>query len=1120
MDPFTEKLLERTRARRENLQKKMAGRPNAAERSIAKRLREPLADANSVITTTVIAEVPQTSSKPSPSKRMCSAENVKPAEGEKNPMQPTTPVLTDPPTDKKPPIVPACVRPSSSTGVTESPLFSQAQPGELKTVQVESEKTDAAAASKLQTSEVIPVSPAALKSKEDPEEHSSPLAGSMKSRLQRLAEQRKFWDGTDFIAADSAPMSLMRRNVDVKTTSGTTMPSETPVGRRERMATLAATIGTWEDDLSHVNFSKEEPPAKPAAAFGPKSACRDANLAASTKQNTVKPVMTSSTNTKYSSVSNQAAYPSARSSPQKTDTLTTKSTLLSIASPQKTSIQAATVSPVSPSSGPLKNNAVSRGPNFTSSPQKPQLCAKQPMSSSAVPQAKAKAVAPAGVQVKSFLDRFDERCQERTNSPAGGSNQPSTVIQSVTPHKPVQNRLIGAQTLKTTTSDLTQKQKLERESELAQIRSRLQGNNLWKIKNESETKKAADLKKKFDKPVDSNVALFEPKDEPKSHFEAAETPVKAIPPGCGFVVSTPPSTTHPMKAVTPRDDDQIADMTKDEDKNEDIERELNVDQSINSAVINDLFEGILEPCEYQDHEEEDALNISSMSLLTPLAAVVKSPERMMTSTPASSFIVKSNTPDKVCQTSKFQRANTRSSTSDSDVPDEDAKLPYSIDAYRSIRVKESEKPNIELMVKNKQSRAEEPRGSSLFGIKQKLKSFTNDMNLQQTIIHQASQALNCCTDEEHGKGSQVEAEAERLLLVATEKREALKTELQRLKGEGPAGQKKYPFVSEPTSISASKGSIWLQEFRLPLKADFVCSTANKPESMKHSFFIVIRAGAENIVATPLASTHHGLSGDTLTFPTKFTISDVCSEFAIDIEVYCLIQKHELSADKKKKLNKSKVITPKRFLAITKSGQTPVVASPGGPSAVRTSNFVLVGYHKLTLSSIGQNKFPLEKIPFLCPLEGHIYLRMLCEVGSKVEEKGFLTMFEDVSGFGAWHRRWCGLSGYRISYWTYPDDEKRKNPIGCIDLANCTTKRVEPVNREFCARPNTFELVTVRPQREDDKETLVSQCKNTLCVTKNWLSADTKDDRNLWMKTLNQVLMDLRMWHPDGCNKPL
>lgn len=69
------------------------------------------------------------------------------------------------------------------------------------------------------------------------------------------------------------------------------------------------------------------------------------------------------------------------------------------------------------------------------------------------------------------------------------------------------------------------------------------------------------------------------------------------------------------------------------------EEEVKVNQSIDSAVINGLFEGILEQSDEQkDHsddeeEEEDALNISSMSLLTPLAetvaAVVKSPDRKM-----------------------------------------------------------------------------------------------------------------------------------------------------------------------------------------------------------------------------------------------------------------------------------------------------------------------------------------------------------------------------------------------------------------------------------------------------------------------------------------------------------
>lgn len=60
------------------------------------------------------------------------------------------------------------------------------------------------------------------------------------------------------------------------------------------------------------------------------------------------------------------------------------------------------------------------------------------------------------------------------------------------------------------------------------------------------------------------------------------------------------------------------------------EIEMNVDGSVNSEVINELFDGVLDE---SDEEDEDALNISSMSLLAPLAetvaAVVKSPERKL-----------------------------------------------------------------------------------------------------------------------------------------------------------------------------------------------------------------------------------------------------------------------------------------------------------------------------------------------------------------------------------------------------------------------------------------------------------------------------------------------------------
>ncbi|KAI3358766.1 hypothetical protein L3Q82_014730, partial [Scortum barcoo] len=1253
------KLLERTRARRENLQKKMAERPNAANRQMVKRPREPLADTNGVISEPVIDKVPQMSSKPSPSKRRCSEENAQHAAGEENQEPVMTrdvaPILPDPVTDKKPPVGPASLRPTSSLEKTTTRPAVHSEAGQMKTAQPEdmavSPSPDLPSSRK---AEVVPVSSVLQRSKENLAEDPAPSAAGMKSRLLRLAEQRKCWDGDGTSEApECTPLSMLKRQAEVPPAVIPSVSSETPLGRKGRLANLAATIGSWEDDLSHANIPSVNVKEKPGATV-PKLAVRDATLAASTKPSAAFSIASSkSTPSSNQVVTSSRVIPP---SPQKADIPAARQALNSVTSPKKSSNQGMTfplspqkssiqglVIPSSPQKAgpssstsvpqsPLKNQAFSRGLNLAPSPQKPELRAKPTIAGPSVPQEKASAGAPG---VKSFLERFGERCQERSNqsSPAGGTTNaktPCVTPSSVTPNtRLVQERLRAAQAANTSTADLTQRQKLERESELAQIRSRFQkGNNMWKNKEEAaETNKNTDVKEQLYKTVEAEVLPCGPQDEPtapSADAPSADTPTKCTPPaGHGLVVSPPASTSSPLRVVT-----YTLKKPADETPEEEVvtETEMNVDQSINSAVINELFDGILEQSgdqngeEEEEEEEEDALNISSMSLLTPLAetvaAVVKSPERrMMTSTPASSFIVKNNTPDNMTKPSKFQRANMmRTASSDSiETLDEDHKLPYSIDAYRSTRVKENERPNVKQVIVRKEDlshRAEEPRRSSLFSIKQKMKILTNEMNLQQTVIHQASQALNCCTDEEHGKGSQVEAEAERLLLVATERREALKAELDRLKGD-PAGQKKAPAAPEPTT-SASKGSIILQEFRLPLKADFVCSTANKPESTKHSFFIMIRAGAENTVATPLASTHRGLSGDTLAFPTKFTISDVCSDFEINIEVYCLVQKREVFSDKKKKPSKSKVnphfiiwrqvheahdlcmsalptvhyvaapwqadipkktetehhnvmvlvsccghhskeipryhckhfkfmfLTNKEFkqsvnptfevcylissfhlLSCRKVARHQLWPVQGAPMPFApVSNFVLVGSHKLSLSSIGKNKFPLEKVPFLCPLEGHVYLKMQCEVGSKVEERGFLTMFEDVSGFGAWHRRWCVLSGYCISYWTYPDDEKRKNPIGRINLANCTSKKVEPANREFCARPNTFELITVRPQREDDKETLVSQCKNTMCVTTNWLSADTKDERNLWMKKLNQILVDLRMWQPDACYRPL
>ncbi|XP_041759281.2 anillin isoform X1 [Coregonus clupeaformis] len=1247
MDPFTEKLLERTRARRENLQKKMAERPTASNRQMAKRAREPLAETcNSLVTEPVIDKAPHQSTKPSPSKRSRSGELDKPTIiGEENrapamPPRTLTPTLSDPQTDRKPPTGPASIRSASSlervdvcpgapVPEPEPMVAAQLVPEQVRAREVarpapEPEKVAVSAASQPESTrnvEEVPTSPVLQRNREEQREApTSSTPAAMKSRLARLAEQRQYWDseGTsdevpDIPAALSPVKSqtqLRQAVASVPTPGPAAASSEAPVGRKGRLASLAATIGSWEDDLSHAApRSRDNPQGKPGSVSTATPAWRrEAGAGAKpTSAAADRPQMSQSSNSKPALDSNQqpvhSPVKSTRTvppSPQKTEVPEARPALRTgrglpspVSSPQRSYQGRASAFTPSPQKGapssaspvpqsPLKNQALSRALEVNASPKKPSttgpsvLQTRERFTKETTPatplQQRGTAGATGTPGVKSFMERFGERRQERSDlsspatshgaaartptvvnpSGAGLTGRTPVVSQSVTPNtRLVQERLRAAQAANTATADLAQKQKLERESELAQIRNRFQkGNNIWKNKEAAaDTKKNTQAKDLIEQPEERRPVVSQPDDEPTAYPLDS---LNAAPKKPNVPAATTP-TSSPVKSVEFSVEKPSEEETQEEESDEEESHEMNVDQSNNSDVINNNFDGFHDQSgedeEGAGDEEEDKLNISSMSILAPfsetVAAVVKSPVRkMMMLTPASSFNAKSQTPDSVSRPSKFQRARMlRAGSSDSLETDnhEDHNLPYSIDAYRSTRIKEStERPCVKQVIVRKEDMsrraAEEPRSQGHTSIKQKMKVLTNEMNLQQTVISQASQALNCCTDEEHGKGSQVEAEAERLLLVATEKRGALKAELDRLNGEGPSGQRRGQ--GGDMGVSASKGSISLLELRLPLKADFVCSSANKPESSSHYFFIMIRAGAENTVATPLASTRSAISGDAITFSTKFTMPDVSNDFAIDIEVYCLVQKRELNPDKRKKPSKSKAITPKRFLAISKSSLTPVVASPGGPNTVRTSNFVLVGSHKLTLASIGKNKFPLEKIkyegierallrdmfhskvPFLCPLEGHIYLKMQCEVGSLVEERGFLTMFEDVSGFGAWHRRWCVLSGYCISYWTYPDDEKRKNPIGRINLANCTSHKVEPANREFCARPNTFELITVRPQREDDRETLVSQCKNTMCVTKNWLCADTKDERNLWMQKLNQILVDLRMWQPDSCYRPV
>uniref|UniRef100_A0A8C3BCN6 Anillin n=1 Tax=Cairina moschata TaxID=8855 RepID=A0A8C3BCN6_CAIMO len=1099
MDPFTEKLLERTRARRENLQKKMAGRPNMGARLTVqtKRVREPLLETGNQAS--FPGEEAKPNTKPSPSKRLCSSNTETQASSIEN----VQPVPSNSTSHRSPGV-------TSESHVTASSRASLAQPLEKGQTNTKSE---------------------------------TPAALSVKTRMQKLAEQRRCWDSEDPSECTSlSPLQSKDLPVSPPKQTANALGSNNPIGRRGRLANLAATIGSWEDDLSHPSAKQNNAQEQPGTTCLSKLSTTSGASARINSSSVKQEAASCSQRLVEASINKPASSKIADS-----NNFITQSLSITVPTPEESEVQRPLIEkPCSPQETEKLTQPVK------STLSQPVQSKEEPVKGTHVQlEPKDKPTTAGGSGIKPFLERFGERCQEHSaRSPA--TNTPGYRTPIVTPNtRTIQERLLK-QNENSSTASLVLQLKQERERELACIRGRFDRGNLWGAER-SESSKRELPEAKMDSPSQAS-----PKRSPRSHATASglaeDIPADDRPPKSPSVESSdapkceetdnssPVETTQPkspVKAVSVSHVEQLA-----EKRNDDVcEVEMSVDDEMNSSkVISEIFEILQEDGpdieklkkemsmslegESDEDEQEESLNISSMSLLTPLVESV-GPEAFVS---PKSTGGDSSVSDVSLKSDKFQRTKVpRAESGDSiSSTSEDRNLLYSVDAYRSQKLKEVDRPSIKQVIVRKEdvaSKLETKKNglSDQINIKKKMQELNNEINMQQTVIYQASQALNCCFDEEHGKGSQEEAEAERLLLFATEKRTALLEELNKLKSEGPL-LKRNKAASTSSEFTPSRGSVSISEMRLPLKADFVCGTVQKPEAANYYYVIILRSGAENIVATPLASAASSVTGDALTFTTTFTMHDVSNDFEINIEVYSLVQRKEVaSTDKRKKANKSKVITPKRLLTSITSKSTlltPAMASPGGPNAVRTTNFILVGSHKLSLSSVGNAKFALEKVPVLSPLEGHIYLKLKCQVDSSAEEKGFLTMFEDVSGFGAWHRRWCVLSGNCISYWTYPDDEKRKHPLGRINLANCTNCQIEPANREFCARPNTFELITVRPQREDDRETLVSQCRETLCVTKNWLSADTKEERNLWMQKLNQVLVDLRMWQPDACYKPI
>lgn len=100
------------------------------------------------------------------------------------------------------------------------------------------------------------------------------------------------------------------------------------------------------------------------------------------------------------------------------------------------------------------------------------------------------------------------------------------------------------------------------------------------------------------------------------------------------------------------------------------------------------------------------------------------------------------------------------------------------------------------------------------------------------------------------------------------------------------------------------------------------------------------------------------------------------------------------------------------------------------------------------------------------------------------------MFELISGFGVWNRRYFVLKESTMYYWNHPNDEGAKvwedhrsdvhaaqhrqrrlksafilqEAENSMALSDCY-QSVRAVQRDLCARPFTFELLSERPHQQ-------------------------------------------------------
>ncbi|EYC05307.1 hypothetical protein Y032_0083g1687 [Ancylostoma ceylanicum] len=335
--------------------------------------------------------------------------------------------------------------------------------------------------------------------------------------------------------------------------------------------------------------------------------------------------------------------------------------------------------------------------------------------------------------------------------------------------------------------------------------------------------------------------------------------------------------------------------------------------------------------------------------------------------------------------------------------------------------------------------------------------------------------------------SMQELSAQRTLLLARERLDLLRCEVSRISALAAVRNPPPPVSRE------LRGTMTISNICVYLNRSF-CQRQYEQES-SYALLILLKCGAEVEATGPVSLLAHNQNRiRQLTFAESVQFSNLPVDFNVVLEVYAMKLPNVKNVEQSCASNIANKCKNLLSPALAHRSNRPSQQESNG------SEFVRCGYIILNRDTVGMNKFYLDEAEY--PLEGTIEVFARCTTlppAIEVDNRGFLTMYQTISGMGSWERYWAVLRRGMVYFWRYPDDESmEKRPVAFMDLSKCTNDVVAICTPEQCPRENSFSidmLVSTTPSLMEKKRVL--------------LSADSEELLHAWLQALNETLSVLR-----------